>query len=193
MGWLTPTLAAVLLVTAIAGWRAGLIKRVLELAGLSAAVMLASHFGSDAGLALEEATGMPRTMAVAAGWLVVIAVGFLVAKLLAWGVSKVVGLTILGWVDRTGGALFGLGVGALICSVLLVLAAAAPGNDALRDAIEGEPLPRTVRGVAPALWGLVNGDDGKLERLMEDARDSAGELGRDAASKAAGIRDGDGS
>jgi len=182
--WLTAAVALVLLVTAAAGWRAGLIKRVLELAGLCVAVLLASRFGNDAGLAVAEATNLPRTASLVAGWLVVVGVGFLVAKLVAWAVSKAVGATILGWVDRTGGALFGLGVGAVILSVLLVLGAAVPGNDRLRDMLDDEPLPGFVRGVAPALWSFVNGEDKELERLLRDGAESAGELGRDAASAA---------
>lgn len=191
MSWLTGAAALVLLVTAVAGWRAGLIKRVLELAGLCLAVMLASRFGNDAGLAVEEAAGLPRTAALVAGWLVVIGVGFLIAKLTAWAVSKAVNATILGWVDRTGGAVFGLGMGALLLSVLLVLGAAVPGNDDLRGRIDDEPLPRFLHGVAPALWAVVNGEDKELERLLREARDTAGELGRDAVEAAAGARGGD--
>lgn len=191
MPWLTLAVLLVLAVTAVAGWRAGLIKRVLELAGLALAVILAARYGTDAGLAVEEATGMPRAVAGVAGWLVIIGAGFLVAKLVAWGVSKVIGMTILGWVDRSGGAVFGLGVGVLILSVLLVLASAVPGNDALRAMVQEQPLPRLVRAAAPALWRAVNGEDHDLDRLYQDVRDSAGDLGRDAAAKAAGLRDGD--
>ena len=196
MSGLTIIVGLVLLVATFSGWRSGLVKRILELGGLAVAVILAARYGTTVGLAIAGATDIPAPVAGGMGWLSVIALGFIVSRFLAWAVSKVINMTILGWVDRTGGALFGLGVGTLIMSVLLVLASSVPDNNEMRRQIKDEPLPRLVHGVAPALWKTVNGRDHDLDRLWDDARETARDLGEDAAEAAgraaAGLQDSEG-
>jgi len=193
MSWLTMTVAGVLLISAALGWRAGLIRRVLELAGVAVSIMAASHWGAPTGVWLEAATGLPATVAVPAGWIVVVVLGIVIARLVAWGVAKLVRLTILGWLDKAGGAVFGTLAGGLIASLLLILAANLPPNEDLRSMIRDEPLPRLVHGAAPAMWNLVAGKDSQPSDLWREAREAAGEtvkeLGREVGEATAEARD----
>jgi len=175
----------VLAAAAFGGWRAGIVKRLLELVGTIVAVVLAARYGTSVGLLIAGATDLPAPVAGAAGWIAIIALGYILSRFLAWVVSRIIGQTILGGIDRAGGAVFGLGVGVLVVSVLLVLASAVPNNDDLRREIQDQPLSRLVHSVAPALWQAVNGEDHDLDRLWDDLRDSAQDHGKEAVEAAA--------
>ncbi len=183
MSWLSLLTLALLLVFAVAGWRAGLIRRVLEFVGLVAAVLLASHYGHLVASQLEESTGLADRLAGPLGWLLLFAALLVLTRLAAWALSKALRVSVLGWLDKSGGALLGLLIGALVASVLLMLATKLPVDGDLAERIESEPLTRIVHGAAPALYGLVV-RDGKddIERLWQRAKDGLRES--DAAADA---------
>lgn len=183
MTWLTMGVALLLLVSAAGGWRSGLVRRVVELAGLVAAVLAAGRWGGSVGALIGSATDLPDRVAAPIGWVAVMIVGIVVARILAWGASRVVRLTMLGWLDRVGGGVLGLATGAIIASVLLTAAAHLPDDGEMKTRIEDEALPRLVSKAAPALWSLAVGDDDDLERLWDDTRESAGDAARDLGEK----------
>ena len=193
MSWLTMTVAGVLLFAGAMGWRAGLIRRVLELVGVTVAIMVAAEWGAPVGGWLDASTGLPPRIATPAGWILVVVLGIVVTRLVAWGVAKLIRLTVLGWLDKVGGALFGMLAGVLVSSVLLIIAANLPPNEDLRAMIRDEPLPRLIHGAAPALWTVVAGEDRDPADYWRDARDAASDaardLGRDAADAAVKARD----
>lgn len=193
MSWLTMSVAGVLLIAAALGWRAGLIRRVLELAGIVASIMVAANWAGPMAVWLEASTGLPPRIAAPAGWILVVVIGIMIARIVAWGVSKLIRLTVLGWLDKAGGAVFGTLAGALLASVVLIVAANLPPNEDLRGMIRDEPLPRLIHGAAPTLWNLVAGEDRDPGDLWDSARDSAKDmahdLGQSAAAAAADARD----
>ena len=177
MYWLTIATLALLLAFAIAGWRAGLIRRVLEFVGMVASVLLASRFGFLAADWLQDATGLADRLARPLGWLLVFVALLLVTRLAAHGLAKALRVSILGWLDRWGGALLGVLIGVLVCSVLLMLAGRIAGDDDLAKQVRSDPVTRVVHGAAPTLYALVaRGDHEDLERLWQRARDGFDEL-----------------
>ncbi|MBU0743016.1 CvpA family protein [bacterium] len=177
MHWLTIATLALLLVFAVAGWRAGLIRRVLEFVGMVASVLLASRYCFLAADWLQDTAGLEDRWARPLGWLLVFAALLLVAKLAAWSLAKALRVSVLGWVDRWGGALLGMLIGVLVCSVLLMLACRITGDDDLAKQVRSDPVTRIVHGAAPTLYAfVVRGDHEDLERLWQRARDGFEEL-----------------
>lgn len=119
MNWLDIVILVALAVAAFMGLRFGLIKAVLLLAGIIVGVVLAGHFSGPLGERLTFITseGVAKGVAFAIIMIGVLAVAAIVASLLTWA-TKVV---MLGWVNRLGGAILGLFLGAFFCGALLAM------------------------------------------------------------------------
>ena len=119
MNWLDIVILVALAVAAFMGLRFGLIKAVLLLAGIVVGVVLAGHFSGPLGERLTFITseGVAKGVAFAIIMIGVLAVAAIVASLLTWA-TKVV---MLGWVNRLGGAILGLFLGAFVCGALLAM------------------------------------------------------------------------
>ena len=176
MFWLSILTVVALVVFTVLGYRAGLIRRVLEFVGLVAAVLLASLYGRLIADWLAEYTGLGENLAGPAGWLIIFAVMLLVTRMVANVLSKAMRVSVLGWFDRWSGALLGLAIGAVVCSVLLMVATRIPGENNLADEVQAEPVTRVVHGVAPAIYAFVaRGEDADLKTLWQKAQEEAQE------------------
>ena len=119
MNWLDIVLLVLLAVAAFFGLRMGLIKAALSLAGLIIGVILAGrYYGSLAQhLSFIPGDGVAEVVAFIIILLGVVIVAMVLALLLKWATSAV----MLGWVDRLGGAIFGLLWGAILYGALLAM------------------------------------------------------------------------
>ena len=119
MNWLDIVILVALAIAAVMGLKMGLIKAVLLLAGIIVGVVLAGHFSGPLGerLTFISSEGVAKVVAFAVIMLAVLAVAAIAAALLTWA-AKVV---MLGWVNRLGGAVAGLLLGALFCGALLTM------------------------------------------------------------------------
>lgn len=153
LNWLDLTVLALVGVPALLGFRAGLIRGAATLAGIIVGIILASQFQGLAarllGLVIED-----ETMARAAGFVLILFASILAAWLLAALLQRVLSLLLLGWLDRVGGALLGLLMGALIASVVLLVMDLLPIPGA-RAAVEGSAFaPLFQRLLLPLVKGL---------------------------------------
>ncbi len=171
MDWLTLLVVLLLLVFAVGGWRTGLVRRLLELAGLGVAVVAAAAWSPLLARELVARTDLSPRVAALAAWVLLLLAVIVATRLLAWAVARLIHWSPLGWLDRGGGTVLGLAAGMLLGSVVLMVLCALPGGDDLRDLIEERPLPRIVYRAAPALAGLVLGEDGEGTRLWQRVRD----------------------
>jgi len=118
MNWLDIIVLLILAIPTLIGLSRGLIRTVLPLFGIMLGVFLAGRFygamGGWLGTWLES-----EAQADIIGFLVVFGLTLGVVIVISELLSKFVKLTLLGWVDRLGGALLGLVVGAFIASVIL--------------------------------------------------------------------------
>jgi hypothetical protein len=167
------------------GLRVGLVRRVLEFLGLIGSFLCASHLGPQGAPWLAEHTHLQQKVALIIAWIAVFLAGLVVTRLIAWAVSKTVRISIIGWLDRLGGAVFGLLTGTLLISAILVGASMIPGGEAIGKAFNARPVPRIIYNAAPGLYVLLQDmgvDPGRvLKQLYEEARDrgSSSELVRD--------------
>ncbi len=119
MNWLDIVIIVVIAISAFGGLKNGLIKAILSLAGLIVGVVLAGRYYTPLS---EQLTFIPqdniaRIVAFAIILIGVMIIAGVLANLLKWAVSAV----MLGWVNRIGGAIFGLVLGAVFCGALLAM------------------------------------------------------------------------
>lgn len=120
MDWLDIIIIVVLVITTLIGFKRGLIKTVLPLVGIILGVFLAGHFcGSMAGWLSPwlQSPNQSRIVAFAVIFILVTVVALALSSLM----NRLLRLMLLGWVDKLGGAVFGLAVGGLIPTMFLAL------------------------------------------------------------------------
>ncbi len=119
MSWLDIVILVAIAVAAFLGLRMGLIKAVLVLAGIIVGVILAGHYSGPLGerLTFIPGEGIAEVVAFAIILIGVLVVAAIIAKLLTWTAKAI----MLGWVNRLGGAIFGLLLGAIFCSAFLAM------------------------------------------------------------------------
>lgn len=119
MNWLDIVLLVVLVITAVMGLKMGLIKAVLMVVGIIVGVVLAGQFSGPLGerMTFISSAGVAKGVAFAIIMLAVLAAAAIAAALLTWATK----LVMLGWVNRIGGAILGLFLGAFFCGALLAM------------------------------------------------------------------------
>ena len=117
MNWLDIAILVILAIATFVGLRTGLIKAVLSLVGIIVGIILAGRFYTPLAeqLTFISQAGIAKIVAFAIILIGVMVIAFVLARLLKWATS----LVMLGWVDRLGGAVFGILLGALFCGALV--------------------------------------------------------------------------
>lgn len=119
MNWLDIIIIAVLVISVFIGLRVGIIKAVLSLVGVIVGVLLAGKFYV---LLAERLVFIPQEALARIAAFAIILIGvMLIAGILAAVLGWAVSLVMLGWLNRLGGAIFGLVMGALFCGALLAI------------------------------------------------------------------------
>jgi len=117
MNWLDIVIIVVIAISTFIGLRIGLIRAVLSLAGLIVGVILAGRYYI---LLSEQLAFIPQASVAQIVAFVIILIGVMViAGVLAWLLKWAASVMMLGWVNRAGGAIFGLVLGVIFCSALL--------------------------------------------------------------------------
>ncbi len=120
MSWLDLVLVVVLAVSAFLGLRMGIIKAVLSLVGVIVGVVLAGQYYVALGDVLpffSENSSAAKIVAFAVILIAAMVIAAVAARFLKWAAS----VMMLGWVNRLGGAAFGLTLGAIFCAALLAI------------------------------------------------------------------------
>jgi membrane protein required for colicin V production len=163
-------LSIVLLIGVVTGYRRGFVRQVMELVGLLAAFLLGIFFASVAASFLVARFGFPYSPALVISFIVIFLVALVLFRFIAVAMQKVIGWTLLGWVDRLTGSLLGLLLGMIVTSVLIWLMLAVPLPAGLRSGIERSEVSMFLQPVAPRIFNLVF-DHGprkmKFERVFE--------------------------
>lgn len=172
------------------GWRDGVVKRVLEVAGAIAALLLTARFAGAVQPWVSERTGAGTSPALLITWAAMFLLGLLLSRLLASGIARLLHLTVLAWVDRLGGAVLGMAFGALLASVLLVAASQVRGGAAVQAECDRSFVGRAIFYTAPNLYIQVRQlSGGRLEHAWERFTARAAEAataGKQRVKEAAG-------
>ena len=187
---------AIVAIFAVFGWRDGVVKRLVEVVGAIVAVVLTARFAARVTPWLAARTGWDEGVTLLAAWVLLIFAGLVLSRLLGVLASRAVRLTILGWLDRLGGAVCGAVLGTVVASVILVVATQLPGGASLREVFQRDPVGAFIYGTAPNLARqarLVAGDRfAELwDRAAASAQDRADAAADDAREKLEDVRDAD--
>ena len=116
MNWLDIVIIVAIAIFTFIGLRIGIIKAVLSLVGLIVGVILAGLYY----IPLSEQLGfIPlATMAKVVAFAIIMIGVMVIAGVLAWLLKWAATIMMLGWVNRIGGAVFGLVVAGVVIFLL---------------------------------------------------------------------------
>ena len=150
MNWLDIALLAIIAFSTFTGLKTGIIKSVLSLAGLIIGIILAGRY--YAALA-ENLTFIPQeTIAKIAAFLIILVGIMVIANVIAAMLKFAVSAVMLGWVNRLGGAAFGLVMGATFCGALLAIWGKYLG---IGDTISDSALSRVLLDYFPVVMAFL--------------------------------------
>lgn len=147
--------AAVFLWFTVEGFRQGVIRRAVEVVGLITVFVFASRLAGALEPHLAGALDVSGRTSFFAAWGVVLVAGIVGTRMVALWLSRLVRVSIVGWLDRVGGMALGLLFAAIVVSCLLIALLAAPLDDALRDEIQDHEVTGSLVHVAPAVYDVV--------------------------------------
>ena len=162
MNWLDIVILVILVSATFTGLKTGIIKAVLSLAGLIIGVILAGRYYAPLA---EQLTFIPQENVAKIAAFALILVGVMViagvlANFLKWAVSMV----MLGWVNRLGGAAFGLLMGATFCGALLAIWGKFLG---FADTIINSALARVLLDYFPIILALLPEEFGAVRSFFQ--------------------------
>ena len=154
MNWLDIVIIVAIAITTFIGLKIGLIKAVLSLVGLIVGVILARLFYVPLS---EQLSFIPQaTVAKVVAFAIIMIGVMIIAGVLAMVLKWITSVMMLGWVNRIGGAVFGLVLGAIICGAFLALwveifgAGEVIANSSLASILSRFP---SVLGLMPGEFG----------------------------------------
>lgn len=149
MNWLDIIIIIALIVPIFTGLMQGLIKAALSLAGIIVGVVLASNFYETVGGWLAFISNEDVANIVA--FIIILALVFIIAQVVAFFLRATIKALTLGWVDRVGGAVFGFIMGAILISALLATVVKFFGEGLVTESALGQFLLDSF----PIILGLL--------------------------------------
>ena len=133
MNWLDILLIILLIASAIGGLITGLIKTVFSLVGLIVGIILAGHFyvPFSAYLGFIPTEKGP----LIAAFIIIFLAVMIIATILGILFTKLISAMLLGWINRLGGAVLGVFLGAIFLASFLVIIAKYTGAEAISESI----------------------------------------------------------
>jgi membrane protein required for colicin V production len=149
MNWLDIVIIVILAISAFSGLKVGLIKVLFGVVGIIVGILLAGRFSDSLAGVLTFID--PQWAKIAAFAIILVAV-LIVAAILGAVLSKLISLVLLGWVNRLGGAVLGVVVGALFCGAILAIWVKYLG---ISDSVAGSALANFLLDKFPIVLGLL--------------------------------------
>ena len=148
----------------------GLVIEVFTLAGLLVGYIAAlREMGTLSGF-LGKHVQLPELVLNIVAFLIIFLAIVLIFRWVAGALRRIMKWTFIGWLDRGGGAMFGILKGLLIASLLLLVFSAIPFSDEMEDRQEASLLYDPVRSVAPAVFNLVKHAFPQTQDFYEEIR-----------------------
>jgi len=150
MNWLDIVIIVLLLVSAVGGFINGLIKSVFSLVGLIVGVVVAGRlyvpFSGLFGFIQNE------NVAKIVAFIIIFLIIIIIAAIIGVVLTKIVSTLLLGWLNRLGGAVFGIIMGTIfIASILVIWIKYLGGNNVISDSA----IARLMVNNLPLVLGLL--------------------------------------
>jgi membrane protein required for colicin V production len=153
MNWLDILILVLLAVAAIVGLKMGIIKAVLSIVGLVIGIILAVRYYvplSERLTLISSETGAKITA------FAIILVGVLiVARLVAWGITKLASVLMMEWINRIAGAILCMAIIALVISAIMALGIRLFGPS---DTINNSALAKGLLSFFPWIMSIIPQD-----------------------------------
>lgn len=165
MNWLDIIIIIALVISTFMGLKRGFVRSLVPLICIVIAIPLAGVLSNPLAGKIGDNAGSH----VAAFVIIFVAV-FVAVYIGAWFLQKVLQIMLLGWADRLGGAAFGLIMGWLMCSMLVVLVARYGALDADLGSYAGSGMAENVVNAnirSESIYNTIN--DSKLARAQIDS------------------------
>jgi membrane protein required for colicin V production len=157
MNWVDLVLAAVIVFNVGLGIAHGVFREVLSLAGIVIGVFAGIRGYEAIGWHVEGFLGTGPGVANLVAFVLIFAVIVSIFYYLGHLLHKAATKLFVGWLDRTGGGVFGTVKGLLFASVISLVLALFPFTDKLENDLNSSILGPHVVKFAPALYGTVMG------------------------------------
>ena len=167
MNWLDVVLLFIFVIAVVGGAKNGLIKSVISLVALIIGVVLAVRFYPELGSWLQRFISN-QTAARAVAFVIIflaVMVAGAIASALVGGIASSIGL---GWLNKLGGAVFGLAMAAIVFGGILSLLVSSPASgwsaNAIRDSFVATFLLDRLLPLMGALSPLFGDPRGWLDK-----------------------------
>ncbi len=118
MNWLDIVIIVAMVMAVFGGLKNGIIKGVVTLVGLILGIVLAGRYSETLGAVLPQSWGGAAEIV---GFVIILILVMLVAAVVAFLLRNLLKAMLLGWVDRLGGAAFGLILAAFFWGAILAI------------------------------------------------------------------------
>jgi len=118
MNGLDIVIIVIILLFGLAGLWKGAIRAAFSIAGLIGGIALAGrHYQALASILFPNGTIWPGI----AAYVIILVATLLIANVVGWLVARLIHVTMIGWVDRIVGFVFGASVGGMLCAAVLAI------------------------------------------------------------------------
>jgi membrane protein required for colicin V production len=156
MNWLDVVIIIYLIISLFSGLVQGLIRSLLSIIGLIVGIVLAANFYKQFG---DVLTFIPNPdVAHIVAFIIILLAVMAIAALIAVMLRSIIKAVMLGWVDKLGGAVFGLLLGALSVSALLAIIVKLTDTSLITDsALAGFFLDKfpIILGLLPSEFDVI--------------------------------------
>lgn len=153
MNWLDIVIILILVIPTLIGFNRGLIKTVLPLVGIVLGILLAGYFYDSMAGWLSSWLESPRQANIV-GFIIIFILVMATVLAIASLLSSFIRLILLGWLDKLGGAAFGLAIGGLLSGALLAIITKFQYSG-VEDIIRDSPLASFFLDRFPFVLGLL--------------------------------------
>ena len=155
----------------IKGFFKGLIMEVFTLVGLLLAYVIAIREMSTLAYLINSIVNLPLLVSTPLSFFLIFISVVLLCRLLAGALRKLIRWTLLGWLDRGGGAMFGVFKGALVTSLLILLISLIPVSRGIENEEDNSLLFLPVRSVAPAVFNFIKHSFPKTKNFYDEVKE----------------------
>ena len=140
---------------AVRGLFKGFLNEVFGFLGLILALILATKYMSDMAGLIDRFLNIPPALTTLLGYLIIFVGTIFALQLLNHVLQKVVKVSFLNWVDKTGGGLVGFVKGGVIISLLLLLISIIPFSRSMIPGVKESTLYGPAKNFAPKVFNFV--------------------------------------
>lgn len=151
---ITAVIALVILFFFIDGIRRGLVRQIFEIVGLIAAFIMAYYMGQHLAHRFDASTRISQPIVRFFFSTVIFIAVVLLFHIIGFSMQKIVSISVLGPIDKIGGALFGVIKGVLFVSLVCVLIFSIPGSGGFKQELQANRAAAMMHPVLPRVYNF---------------------------------------